>query len=35
VICIKDVCDFIDAEQSKKRVRMMGAGAYVNLSAIK
>jgi hypothetical protein len=36
VICIKDVCDFIDAEQSKKtRVRMVGAGSYVNLSDYK
>jgi hypothetical protein len=31
VICIKHVCDFFDAEQSKKgRVQTAGAGGFVN-----
>jgi hypothetical protein len=35
VICIKDVCDFIDAEQSKKESTDDGRWRYVNLSAYK
>jgi hypothetical protein len=36
VICIKDVCDFIDAGQSKKvRVRMMGACAKCKFICLK